>query len=113
MLENAISGARENGAEVELFNLYKMQFSGFISCVSCKRLDRERPIVCAVKDELKPVLEKVCEIDGILIAAPVYYGLNPLQPAPLSSACVSRISIMRTTPTATFHGEFSWVSFIS
>jgi multimeric flavodoxin WrbA len=74
MLENAISGARENGAEVELFNLYKMQFSGCISCFSCKRLDRERPIVCAVKDDLKPVLEKVREIDGILIATPVYYG---------------------------------------
>jgi multimeric flavodoxin WrbA len=74
MLENAISGARENGAEVELFNLYKMQFSGCISCFSCKRLDKDRPIVCAVKDDLKPVLEKVREIDGILIATPVYYG---------------------------------------
>ncbi|SHI11001.1 flavodoxin family protein [Desulfofustis glycolicus] len=74
MLEYAISGARENGAEVELFNLYKMQFSGCISCFSCKRLDKERPIVCAVIDDLKPVLEKVSEIDGLLIATPVYYG---------------------------------------
>jgi multimeric flavodoxin WrbA len=74
MLENAIEGAREKGAEVELFNLYKMRFSGCISCFSCKRLDRKRPIVCVVKDELRPVLEKVREIDGILIATPVYYG---------------------------------------
>ena len=74
MLDNAISGARENGAEVELFNLYKMQFSGCISCFSCKRLDKERPIVCVVKDELKPVLEKVRGIDAMLIATPVYFG---------------------------------------
>lgn len=74
MLDNAISGARENGAEVELFNLYKMQFSGCVSCFSCKRLDKERPIVCVVKDDLKPVLEKVQEIDAILIGTPVYYG---------------------------------------
>lgn len=74
MLDSAISGARENGAEVEVFNLYKMQFSGCVSCFSCKRLDRERPIVCVVKDDLKPVLEKVCGIDAILIATPVYYG---------------------------------------
>ena len=48
MLDNAISGAREHGAEVERFNLYNMQFSGCISCFSCKRLDKERPIVCVV-----------------------------------------------------------------
>ncbi len=34
MLEHAINGARAQGAEVELFNLYKMQFSGCISCFS-------------------------------------------------------------------------------
>lgn len=74
MLDNAIKGARELGAEVELFNLYKMQFSGCISCFSCKRLDQERPIVCVVKDDLQPILEKVREIDAILIGTPVYFG---------------------------------------
>ena len=74
MLGNAISGARENGVEVELFNLYKMRFSGCISCFSCKRLDKVRPIVCVVKDDLRPVLEKVREIDAIVIATPVYFG---------------------------------------
>ena len=42
MLEHAINGARAQGAEVELFNLYKMQFSGCISCFSCKRLGEKR-----------------------------------------------------------------------
>lgn len=74
MLDKAISGALKKGAEVELLNLYKMQFSGCISCFSCKRLDKERPIVCVVKDDLKAVLEKVKEIDAILIGTPVYYG---------------------------------------
>ena len=106
MLDSAISGAREDGADVELFNLYKMQFSGCISCFSCKRLDKKRPIVCAVKDDLRPVLEKVRDIDAILIATPVYYGSESAAPAPLSSDCASRILIMRITPTVTFHGEF-------
>lgn len=74
MLDNAISGAQENGADVDVYNLYKMQFSGCLSCFSCKRLDKERPIICVVKDDLKPILEKVREIDAILIATPVYYG---------------------------------------
>jgi multimeric flavodoxin WrbA len=74
MLDSAVSGARENGAKVETFDLYKMKFSGCVSCFSCKRLDRERPIVCAVEDDLKPVLEKVRGIDAMLIATPVYFG---------------------------------------
>ncbi len=74
MLDNAIRGAHEIGAEVELFNLYKMQFSGCISCFSCKRLNKDRPIVCVIKDDLKSILEKVREIDAILIGTPVYFG---------------------------------------
>ena len=74
MLEHAINGARAQGAEVELFNLYKMQFSGCISCFSCKRLGEKRSTLCAVKDDLRPVLEKVRDIDALLIATPVYYG---------------------------------------
>ncbi|NLZ18207.1 MAG: flavodoxin family protein [Desulfobulbaceae bacterium] len=74
MLEHAIKGAREKGAEVELFNLYTMQFSGCISCFSCKRLGKERTTLCAVKDDLRPVLEKVRDIDGLLIASPIYFG---------------------------------------
>jgi multimeric flavodoxin WrbA len=74
MIESAVKGARENGAEVELFSLYKMQFSGCISCFSCKLLNKERPVICAIKDDLQPVLEKVRDIDAILIGTPVYYG---------------------------------------
>ena len=74
MLDQAISAAQEKGADVERFDLYSMQFSGCVSCFSCKRLDRERPIVCVVKDGLQPVLEKVRSVDAICIATPVYYG---------------------------------------
>jgi len=74
MLDHAIAGARDKGAEVETFDLYRMKFSGCVSCFTCKRLDKERPIVCVVKDDLQPVLEKIRTVDAILIATPVYYG---------------------------------------
>lgn len=74
MLDHAVGGAQDKGAEVELFDLYKMSYSGCISCFSCKRLDRERPLLCAVKDDLQPVLAKVFDIDALLIASPVYFG---------------------------------------
>ncbi len=74
MLNAAVDGARSAGAEVELFNLYSLKFSGCISCFSCKKLSNKRPIVCAIKDDLRPLLEKVQEADALLIGTPVYYG---------------------------------------
>ncbi len=74
MLNSAIVGACAAGAEVERFDLYRMKFSGCLSCFSCKRLERDRPIVCVLQDDLRPVLEKVREVDAILIGTPVYYG---------------------------------------
>jgi len=74
MLDHAVAGARDAGAAVETCNLYRMKYSGCVSCFTCKRLDKERPIVCAVKDDLQPVLEKIRTVDAILIATPVYFG---------------------------------------
>ncbi|MDD2467875.1 MAG: flavodoxin family protein [Desulfobulbus sp.] len=74
MLHHAVAGAQDRGAEVETVNLYKMKFSGCVSCFTCKRLDKARPLVCVVKDDLQPILEKIRTVDAILIATPVYYG---------------------------------------
>ena len=36
MLESAMKGAQEAGAEVELINLYDIDFKGCKSCFACK-----------------------------------------------------------------------------
>ena len=74
MLEHALEGARSAGAGTELVHLYDMDFSGCISCFSCKSLDRKEDGVCAVKDDLTPVLERIKEADALIIGTPVYYG---------------------------------------
>lgn len=74
MLDSAIKGAQEQGADVELVNLYKIHFSGCVSCFECKRLYRKKPILCPIDDDLKPILEKVRDIDALLIGSPVYFG---------------------------------------
>ncbi|BCS89280.1 flavodoxin family protein [Pseudodesulfovibrio sediminis] len=74
MLEHALEGARESGAETELINLYQLDFKGCSSCFACKRLDRKKTGVCAFKDDLQPILEKVREAHAIILGTPVYFG---------------------------------------
>jgi multimeric flavodoxin WrbA len=75
MLESLLEGARSAGAETELVQLYDLTFSGCISCFSCKRLARKQDGVCAIQDELTPVLAAIREnCDALVVGTPVYYG---------------------------------------
>jgi len=42
LLKNALKGAASVGAETELIQLYDLNFSGCISCFSCKRISRKK-----------------------------------------------------------------------
>lgn len=74
MLNNALEGAASVGAETELIQLYDLNFSGCISCFSCKKISRNEDGVCAVNDDLSTVLDHVKDIDALIIGTPVYYG---------------------------------------
>ena len=75
MLENALAGARSLGADTELIHLYDLNFSGCISCFSCKKLSRKEDGVCAVQDDLSPVLQRIREdCDAFILGTPLYYG---------------------------------------
>lgn len=75
LLEHALEGAASAGAETELVQLYDLSFSGCISCFSCKDLTRKEDGVCAVQDDLAPVLSRIREsADVLILGTPVYYG---------------------------------------
>ena len=74
LLKKALEGAAAAGAETELVQLYDLNFSGCISCFSCKKRNRKNDGVCAVQDDLTPVLERVRNADALIIGTPVYYG---------------------------------------
>ena len=74
LLKEAEKGAIQAGAEVEYFNLYDLNFKGCLSCFACKRKGNTTNCVCAVKDELRPVLEKCIQADAIIIGSPVYFS---------------------------------------
>ena len=40
LIENALAGARNNGAETKRVDLYAMDYKGCVSCFYCKRKDR-------------------------------------------------------------------------
>ena len=58
MLEAAAEGAREAGAETEAVNLYDFPFAGCKSCFACKIKNARTNGVCALRDNLRPILER-------------------------------------------------------
>lgn len=74
MLKEAQKGAESVGAEAEYFNLYDINYKGCLSCFACKRKGNTTNCVCAVKDDLRPVLEKCVSADAVIIGSPVYFS---------------------------------------
>ena len=72
LLKCAMQGAEEAGAETKLVNLYSLNFKGCISCFACKLKNREHGI-CAVKDDLSPILEQIKQADAIIFGSPIYF----------------------------------------
>ena len=74
VLESAMKGAQAAGSETELIHLYDLQYKGCMSCFACKLKNAKTEGVCAIKDALRPVLEKCKEADIIVLGSPIYYS---------------------------------------
>ena len=74
VLDKAIEGAQAAGAETERIDLYSLNYKGCMSCFACKLKNSKTNGVCAIKDDLRPVLEKALIADVIVIGSPIYYN---------------------------------------
>lgn len=72
VLKEAQKGAEAAGAEIEYFNLVDLNFKGCMSCFACKRKGMDLGGLCAWRDELRPVLEKIVNADAVIMGSPVY-----------------------------------------
>ena len=72
LLQSAMQGAQDAGAETEIIHLYALNFKGCTSCFYCKLKSKEHG-TCAMKDDLTPVLEKVKNADAVIFGTPVYF----------------------------------------
>ena len=74
MLEKALEGTASEGAETELIHLYDLNFKGCTSCFACKLKDGKSYGKCAMKDELTHVLDKLKDVDAVILGSPIYLG---------------------------------------
>lgn len=73
LVREAAKGAEMAGAEVKIFDLYKLdKFTGCVSCFGCKLPQHQG--TCIYKDGLTPVLEAIRGADGLIIGTPNYLG---------------------------------------
>ena len=75
LLQAALRGAMEKGAETQLVNLYDLNFHGCYSCFACKRLGSPAFGRCVHGDDLRPILKEIHEeADALIMGAPIYFG---------------------------------------
>ncbi|MBQ9815293.1 MAG: flavodoxin family protein [Lachnospiraceae bacterium] len=77
LLDNALEGAAAAGAEVKKYNLFDLKYTGCLSCFACKRIDGPEYRRCALKDDLKPVIDDIMDADALIVSLPIYYGDAP------------------------------------
>jgi multimeric flavodoxin WrbA len=68
LLDQALTGARDAGAEVEKINLSQKKISGCLDCTKCNEAG-----VCAIKDDMQDLYPKILHADAILHSVPVYF----------------------------------------
>jgi multimeric flavodoxin WrbA len=68
LLEEALKGARDAGAEVEKIILSQKKISGCFDCGKCNEAG-----VCAIKDDMPEIHRKILEADTIIHSVPVYF----------------------------------------
>lgn len=68
LLEQALAGARAAGAEVEKITLYQKKISGCLDCGKCNETG-----ICAIKDDMPEIHQKILEADTIIHSVPVYF----------------------------------------
>jgi multimeric flavodoxin WrbA len=74
LLLEAEQGAKKAGAETEMFHLYDLNYTDCKSCFACKLRGNKTEGVCALQDDLRPVLESIYEADALVIGSPIFYG---------------------------------------
>jgi multimeric flavodoxin WrbA len=73
LLEHALKGAKQEGADVELYAVAGKRFE---PCDACRTCDTAGS--CHIDDDVKDILARMLAADGIIFGTPVYsYSMTP------------------------------------
>ncbi len=68
LLQRAVEGAREEGAEVREIHLRDQKISPCLEIYKCKESGE-----CAIKDDFQKVRDLMLDSDGIMLASPIFF----------------------------------------
>jgi len=72
LLDKALEGAREAGAEVEKMIVSKLKISPCLEIYACRKDGN-----CAIKDDMQVLYKKLLEADHVIFASPIFfYGVT-------------------------------------
>lgn len=69
LVAETLKATEEDGADTELLRLANKEIKPCDACLSCKQTGE-----CRIKDDFKPIFEKMVAADGIILSSPVYFG---------------------------------------
>lgn len=68
LLDEALTGAQQQGATVEKVVLSTLKYSPCISCGACEKTGN-----CVQDDDMQPLYEKIGAADALIFASPIYF----------------------------------------
>ncbi|MEM3040706.1 MAG: flavodoxin family protein [Nitrososphaerota archaeon] len=68
LVNEALLGAAERGAETELIQLAGKNIGPCTACGECANTGN-----CTIEDDMKPIYQKLLQADGIIVGTPVYF----------------------------------------
>jgi multimeric flavodoxin WrbA len=68
LLDRALEGAREAGAEVEKVLISKLRISPCLEIYACRKDGN-----CAIKDDMQSLYKKLLEADHVIFASPMFF----------------------------------------
>jgi multimeric flavodoxin WrbA len=68
LLKEALAAAKKVGAETELFTVTGKNIKPCLACNTCRKEG-----ICAQKDDMQSLYDKLLDADGIILGTPVYF----------------------------------------
>ncbi len=68
LLDQALAGSKEAGAEAEKIVLCRKKISGCMNCDQCNETG-----ICAIKDDMLEIHKKILEAHAVIHSCPVYF----------------------------------------